>query len=225
MMVRGGLACVTLLLLATIPSMAVADPYRDYRRRGFWGEPRSYIDRPHLYLGVRGVGLLVVDQETDFLEGYLDDGAGVAAFAGVKLGPWTALEFNWTTTWHDEALELGGGQATFLDDLYLMTFTGDLKIHFPTPSVTDPYFLVGGGYALLGADYRAGFDADEIFAEGPTFEIGGGINVFLMPRLSVGGQIYYRGIYFDEPDYDALFPRHDNYVSGVIFDVDLTVHL
>jgi hypothetical protein len=142
-------------------------------------------------------------------------------FLGLQVGPIAALEFNWITNWTEEGVfwaVLERNQVLgATHSLKQMTFSGDLKLRLPTGTAARPFFLVGGGYALVGADLPGLGDTQ--LASGPTFQAGGGLDVWLSPWFTIGSQVYYRGLYLtgdmtgDEVDYGTTE-----------FDVNLALH-
>jgi hypothetical protein len=185
----------------------------------------DYKHRLHFYLGGRGLGLFEVDQITDLGDGYLGHGGGFGLFAGIRLAPLTALEFNWTTTWHKERLN-DSLEERAVDKFYLMSFTGDLKLYLPTRHAAEPFFFLGGGYSFLGLDTANGnaFDLDHVFAKGPTWQAGIGFDAWLSRFLTIGGKVYYQGIYLDEPDMNGFIATDDNLATMIGLDASLALH-
>lgn len=179
----------------------------------------SYKHRPHAYLGLQGMGLFVLGHVTDLPEGYIDHGGGGGVFAGVRLGRYISLEANWTITFHDDLFESAPGAIVVLDSLYVMTLTGDLKIHVPTYSALEPYFQVGIGAAWLGDTGDEG-----MFARGPAFNAGAGADLWLNPFVSIGGRVLYRGLAFGEADF-TLPDNQRDFVNTLSVDANITFHL
>jgi hypothetical protein len=73
----------------------------------------------------------------------------------------------------------------------LWTLNAEIGLHIPFGAL-EPYVVLGGGYASLGAvddpDRRLGFSASEIEASGFDVRIGGGLDWYLNPLLSLGVQ-------------------------------------
>lgn len=214
-------AAILTLGLTSAISEAMAQQYggRGFSRGQRWG----LRHRPHAYVGGQLSGLIVVSQVTDYINGYLGHGGGVGLFVGGRLSPYFSLEGNWLMTWHNNTYqELGGTTVVDLDALYLMGFTVDGKIHIPTRGPIEPFFQAGVGWSFVGATYSTG-SGDSVFASGPMFEAGAGLDLWLGPWFSVGGRVLYRGYYFGEPSVD----RGDtfaNFVNGIGIDGNATFH-
>lgn len=196
---------------------------------GGYGMPRwGFRHRVHGYVGGYLQGFVVAAQVTDYNTGYLSHGGGGGLFGGIRLGPFFSLELDWGITYHDESFDTGGGTTTtFLDSLYLMTFTLNGKIHIPTRGPIEPYFQAGIGFAYIGASYGAGgcLDCDSIFAKGPAFNIGGGLDFWMGPFFSLGGRLLYRGLYFTEDAFgNSIGNARSNFVNGVSLDVNIQFH-
>jgi hypothetical protein len=73
----------------------------------------------------------------------------------------------------------------------LWTLDAEAGLHFPL-GVLEPYVVLGAGYASLGGvddpDDRLGFAASEIEASGFNVRLGGGLDWYLNPLLSLGVQ-------------------------------------
>jgi hypothetical protein len=73
----------------------------------------------------------------------------------------------------------------------LWTLNGEVGLHIPL-GVLEPYVVLGGGYARLGAvddaEDRLGFDPAEVSASGFDVRLGGGLDWYLNPLLSLGVQ-------------------------------------
>ena len=227
-----------LALVALAPQDAEAQYYRGGYRGGApsYGGPRGaprwgFRHRLHGYIGGQLSGFIVAAQVTEYDHGYLGHGGGGGLYGGVRLGPFVSLEANWNITFHDEswrAVTPGGTviEDRYLDSIYLMTLTADAKIHIPTRGPVEPFFQGGIGFAFIGATYAdPDYDGDTIFAKGPAFNLGGGLDIWLGPWLSVGGRLLYRGPYFTQDDFTGqAIKAESNYVNGVDIDVFLTFH-
>jgi hypothetical protein len=73
----------------------------------------------------------------------------------------------------------------------LWTLNGEVGLHIPLGTL-EPYVVLGAGYASLGAvddgDDRLGFDASTIDASGFDVRLGGGLDWYVNPLLSLGAQ-------------------------------------
>jgi hypothetical protein len=78
-----------------------------------------------------------------------------------------------------------------LSDWNLWTLNAEVGLHIPFGTL-EPYVVLGGGYARLGGvedpDARLGFDPSEIGASGFDIRLGGGLDWYLNPLLSLGAQ-------------------------------------
>jgi hypothetical protein len=209
----GVAAALALMLL--IPEEASAQYYRPAPRRF------GHRHRPHAYVGGQLMGMAIANQATDVE--YMGHGGGGGLFAGFRLSPFFAIEGNWMITYHNEAWDDGNGALVVdINAFYIMSFTADAKIFIPTFGPMEPYFQAGIGFAYTGATYGGGWSGEEatVWASGPTFNVGGGLDFYLGPRLSLGGRLLYRGFYFSEPNGGG----DTNYVSGVSLDINVAFH-
>jgi len=208
---RKSILCVAMFVgvLMALPE-DVSAQYRPQARPRF-----GHRHRPHGYVGGQLTGFAVANQAGNF--DYLGQGGGGGLFGGFRISPFLSIEGNWGITYHDNNYD-----SYDIDAFYVMTFTGDLKVHIPTRGPLEPYFQGGVGFAWTGATYGGGYYGDEatVWAKGLTFALGGGVDFWLSPFLSLGGRLLYRGLAFGEEQdkTDA------NYVSGVTLDVNLTLH-
>lgn len=72
----------------------------------------------------------------------------------------------------------------------LWTLNGEVGLHVPL-GVLEPYVVFGAGYASLGGvedNDRLGFDAGSIDASGFDVRLGGGLDWYVNPLLSLGAQ-------------------------------------
>ena len=108
-----------------------------------------------------------------------------------------------------------------------MTFTLNGKIHIPTRGPIEPYFQAGIGFAYTGVSYDAGCGVcdgyDSVFAKGPAFNIGGGLDFWMGPFFSLGGRLLYRGLYFTKTAVGTTLDGA-NFVNGVSIDVNIQFH-
>ena len=212
-------AAVALTALTFAPKETLAQYGGGYRRPigqgGYAGHSRfGFRHRFHAYAGGHLGGLVIMNQAVgDQGVGFLGHGGGGGLFGGLRLSPFLSVEANWAISYHDETL----GQSTYLDSIYLMSITADAKIHIPTRGPAEPYFQAGIGFAYIGASYGDGAPIDDsVFAKGPAFNVGGGVDLWLGPHFSVGGRVLYKGLYFNEAGGAA---DSSNFVSGVALDV------
>lgn len=210
-------AVAATLLLSAQPASAHGFGRHPHRYRSRYG----FRHRTHGYIGVQGMGMAIVGQATDYSQGgYIGQGGGGGLFGGVRINPFLSIEGNWMITWHDIAWDSG---VVELDVLYLMSFTADAKIHLPTRSMIEPYFQAGLGFIFAGVSYGANTPTgDAIFAKAPIFNLGGGVDIWLGPWLTVGGRLLYRGMYFSEPSAGSV--RYTNFVSALSFDINAQFH-
>jgi hypothetical protein len=72
----------------------------------------------------------------------------------------------------------------------LWTLNGEVGLHVPLGAL-EPYVVLGAGFASLGGvdgDDRLGFDAGAIDASGFDVRLGGGLDWYVNPLLSLGAQ-------------------------------------
>ena len=193
--------------------------------------PRSGpIDRPHFYVGGQLGGFFIAKQVTD-QAGYMGQGGGGGAFAGFRFNRMFALELNLGLTYHNETLgAFGGGSIIALNNLFLLTTTIDAKFYLVSRGQFQPYLQAGVGYGYLGASYSDGycsnFNCDTTFAQGPLFQLGGGFDYWLTPRVTLGSRLLYRGIAFSEANYGEVTVRRNskNFINGFALDFTVAFH-
>ena len=189
------------------------------------------MNRPHFYVGGQLGGFFIAKQVTD-QAGYMGQGGGGGAFGGFRFNSMFALELNLGVTYHNETLgAFGGGALVALNNLFLLTTTVDLKIFLASRGRFQPYLQAGVGYGYLGASYADGycagsFNCDTTFAQGPLFQLGGGFDYWLTPRLTLGSRLLYRGIRFSEANYGDATVRSNNtnFINGFALDFTLAYH-
>ena len=152
--------------------------------------------RRHFYMGVEGVGVAVLNETGP--RAFLNAGGGFNLFIGGRVHRSVALELGWQPTFHNNEVDFSGHR---IDTIGLEAITMDLKF-FPLQGPIQPYFTVGGGGYLLG-------DSFSVFAGGPGYQIGGGIDFWVTPWASVGLKAQYRGVAM--LDYDVN--RDNTYLS------------
>ena len=195
--------------------------------RGRSRSRRGYRHRIHGYAGGQVMAMPILFQGVEGI-GALGPGGGGGLFGGVRLGPMVALEVNWTMTVHDESYSEGPYTlVTEIGAIHVQTVTADFKLHIPSRGPIEPYFQIGGGYAMMGFmeyEYPSAF-----FATGPTFEIGGGLDFWLSPFVSVGGHLLYRGMYFSAAAHgintsNGLVVADSNFLNALSLDINATLH-
>lgn len=203
-------------LLLALPEEANAQYYRPARPQF------GYRHRPHGYIGGQLMGLAVANQ-TNSEYSYLGHGGGGGLFGGFRMSPYFAIEGNWTVSYHGDQFADNSPYYDAVQSFYVMTFTADAKIFIPTFGPIEPYFQAGIGYAYTGATYNDswGNNNSAVWASGPTFRVGGGLDFYLGRNISFGGRLLYNGYYFsptDQPNVDS------NFISGVSLDVNVAFH-
>jgi hypothetical protein len=169
--------------------------------------PDPYARR-HFYLGVEAVGVAVLNQTGP--RGFLEGGGGFDFFVGGRLSRFVALEAGWQPTFHNNETDIFGRR---IGTIGLDALTLDLKI-FPIHGPIQPYFVIGAGGYLLGDNFSA-------FAEGPGYQIGGGIDFWITRWASLGLKAQYRGV--ELFDYDV---NNDNtYLSLFTGSINFTGRL
>jgi hypothetical protein len=208
-----------LAFLTLIPEEVAAQGYgygpRPVRPR--WG----YRHRFHGYVGGQLMGMGMVHQTFEEV-GRLGPGGGFGLFGGLRLGPFAAVEINWTFTGHDESWDENGATVTAVDFLNLQTLTADFKLHIPTRGRFEPFVQAGLGFAFMGVtgDY---YNDGYIFQSGGTWSLGGGGDFWFSPFFTLGGRILYRGIYFTESEYGTI-KAETNKLHGLSFEVSAAIH-
>jgi hypothetical protein len=158
-------------------------------------EPNPYARR-HFYLGIEAVGVAVIHQTGP--HGFLEGGGGFNFFLGGRLSRWVALEAGWQPTFHSNESNIFTRR---IGTIGLDALTLDVKI-FPIHGAIQPYFAVGAGAYFLGDNFDA-------FAEGPGYQIGGGIDFWVARFASIGLKAQYRGV--ELFDYDLQ--KDNTYLS------------
>jgi Outer membrane protein beta-barrel domain len=172
---------------------------------------RVYFIPYGVYLGAGLVATRVLHQSEE--PKLLDDGVGVALYAGLRLSDRLALELGWLSTFHDPE-EADGSFGEGADYLVLNGFTGDARIYLGQDRGSADLYLQGGvGLYLLDSYY---FGSSSI---GTGFQAGGGVDFHLGPHLDLGLRALYRGIAMGPPDADD----DDTYVSAVGAEGNLTI--
>jgi hypothetical protein len=184
------------LSLASVPA----------RAEWVWIEARrNPYARRHFYLGAEGLGLIVLDQTGP--RAFLDHGGGVRLFLGGRLSRIFALEFAWEPTFHNNEVDIFGRR---IGTIGLEALTVDGKL-YPLSGRVQPYFSFGAGVYLLGDNFS-------VFAEGPGYQIGGGVDFWLSPHFSLGVRTEYRGVGL--VDYDVF--KDNTYLSLLALGADFT---
>lgn len=238
---------VLVLLPAMLGVLMLAKPAEaQYYGGGGYGygppPPRpmfGYRHRVHGYVGAQLTGIGILAQSRDNA-GYLGPGGGGGGlFGGVRLGPFFALELNWNFTYHnvlDDYYDYWGGNQ-YWSAFHLQTIELNGKIHIPTRGAIEPYIQLGVGFAFLGVswddrytDYWGttyGQSGDYVFASGVAFNVGGGLDVWLSPFVSLGGRVLYKGIRFGEEKFamtSSSKSKAANFANAVNVDLNVTLH-
>lgn len=195
----------------------------------------GYRHRIHFYVGAELTGIGVLAQKTDATTGgYLGQGGGGGGlFAGVRLGPFFALELNWNITYHNVMQDYLSYYGDYWSAFHLQTLELDGKVHIPTRGPIEPYIQAGVGFAFLGVSWdNSYYDAygdsgGYVFASGPAFNIGGGLDFWLSPFFSLGGRVLYKGMRFSDPE-NFQSPKgngkYTNFASAINVDLNATIH-
>jgi len=203
-----------------------------------YGPPPSrpqfgYRHRFHPYIGAELTGIGILGQSTDYQTGgYLGKGGGGGGlFAGLRMGPFFSLELNWNITYHNVVDTWDTYYGDYWSAFHLQTVELNAKVHIPTYGPVEPFFQAGIGFAFLGVSwddryYAAYHDTgDYIFASGPAFNLGGGMDWWLSPFLSFGARILYKGMRFGDPvKYQGGNTYYANFASAINVDLNLALH-
>lgn len=210
------------LLAVLVPEDAQAQRRYGY---GYGPAPRpqfGYRHRFHGYVGGELLGMGVVKQRLEDV-GRLGPGGGVGLYGGIRLGPFVALELNWTFTAHDESWDDGNVTYTAPDSLQMQTLTADVKLHIPTHGIFEPFVQAGAGFAFMGimGDY---YNDGYIFQSGGTWSLGGGGDFWFSPWFTLGERVLYRGMYFTENEYNQQLDARQNTVHALSFEITAGIH-
>ncbi len=194
---------IILAVVAFVGLVGAARPaHADWVWVNRWYNPYA---RPHFYMGIEGVGVAVLNETGP--RAFLDHGGGFNLFLGGRLNRWAALEFGWQATFHNPELDVWGRP---IDRVGLQALTMDFKF-YPVHGRVQPYVSGGMGLYMMG-------DSFDVFAEGPGFQVGGGIDFWLSRWASLGLRVQYRGV--DMVDYDPA--NDDTFISMITGGVDFT---
>lgn len=151
----------------------------------------------HVYAGVFGAGVVAVAQATDYRRGYLGNGGGGGLFAGVRLGPLVSIELGGRVTWNQERFAAARVTNIAVGGLAVTTLTGAVRLDWPLGGIVEPHGRIGAGYAAIVASYPDCAACDAVFATGQAVELGGGVDVSVTDRITVGvragGQLLHFG--------------------------------
>jgi len=194
---------------------------------GYAPQPRpqfGFRHRIHGYVGAQLTGIGIINQRTDYQTGgYLGAGGGGGGlFGGVRLGPFFSLELNWNITYHNAASDYAYWSA-----FHLQTAELNGKIHIPTRGMVEPFIQAGVGWAFLGVSWDDRWAMDSggyVFANGFTFNVGGGLDFWLSPFVSLGGRVLYKGMRFGDPNWKGSSTYYTNYASGINVDLNVQIH-
>jgi hypothetical protein len=212
-----------LLVLATAAPASAQYPARPGYAPGYMPDLR---ERPHFYVGGQLGGFLVLKQVTD-QAGYMGQGGGGGVFVGYRFTRYFALELNAAITYHNEQIDRN---IIALDALFLVNTSVDAKVYFPSRGRLEAFVQGGIGYGYLGATYGdfacGGFGCDTTFAQGPSFNLGGGFDYWFTPHLTFTGRMLYRGIAFREANYGDIAVRNNNnnFINGIAIDLAAAFH-
>ena len=211
------------VLAFVLPEEAWGQPYAPVPPRPHQSR-YGYRHRVHGYVGGQLMGMGIIRQRLeDGGVGYLGPGGGFGLFGGIRLGPYVALEANWTYTGHNESWEEHGSRVVGIDFLQIQTLTADFKFHIPTYGRFEPFVQAGAGFSFMGVT-GCEYCSDYIFQSGGTWSLGGGGDFWLGPWLSLGGRLLYRGIYFTENEFGGSQKVDDNFIHGISFDFNAKIH-
>ena len=185
-------------------------PPRYYRPRPIYvlRPPEDPWTRRHFYMGVEGVGVAVLDQSGP--RSFLQGGGGFNLFIGGRLSRFVAMELGWQPTFHNNETNIFGQP---IGTVGLDAITLDFKF-FLLPGRVQPYLSVGAGLYLLGDNFS-------VFAEGPGYQLGAGVDFWLNRFVTLGLKAQYRGVALF--DYDV--EQDNTYLSLFQGSLNLTVHL
>jgi opacity protein-like surface antigen len=205
------------LLAVALTAAALAAPVAAGASPGYYHGPPPppvayHAPRPATwYLGIGLFGTSILDQ-TGGPE-VLDSGGGVSVWAGVHLGQVLSLEIGWLGSFHNPA-EVGIWFEPDTDFLVLEGVTADAKLHLARGGGLDPYLQGGVGLYFLGSEH---FGTDSV---GTGFQLGGGIDFWLGPHVTLGLRGRYHGISLGPPNGGI----DDTFISAATFEGSLGVH-
>jgi hypothetical protein len=191
----------------------------------------GYRHRIHGYVGAQLTGIGVLAQSAENA-GYLGPGGGGGGlFGGVRLGPFFALELNWNITYHNVMEDYVGHYGDYWSAFHLQTIELNGKIHIPTRGAIEPFIQLGAGFAFLGVSWDDRYyntyseSGDYVFTSGFTFNVGGGLDVWLSPFVSLGGRVLYKGMRFGEPQFNSGGKaKYTNFANAINVDLNVTLH-
>lgn len=139
---------------------------------------------PHLYAGVGLAGVVAFQQTGP--RGYLHRGAGFELTVGARVSRMLALEFAWSSTFHDnELVNTRGGVRPNVVGLQGLLI--DAKLYPRATGRVQPFFSGGGGVYFLGENF-----ASE--TQGPAWGVGAGVDFWLKPWARISLKTMYRGL-------------------------------
>lgn len=201
---------IAIAVMTAMPSRAAADRYyaAPYHPR----QPAVILFPKGVYVGASLVGTRILDQQGG--QDLLEDGAGFAAYVGLRLNPRLAVEAGWSATIHNPTtVDTPFGADT--DYLVLHGLTADAKLFLSHDSARtmEPYLQGGVGVYLLDRTY---FGTQSI---GTGFQLGGGIDFAASPRVRLGLRALYRGISMGPPSATA----NDTFISAASLEANVTL--
>jgi opacity protein-like surface antigen len=192
-------AAAAALVLA--PRGAAADPARI--------ETPAERAPVHVYAGLFGSGVVAVAQATDYRRGYLGNGGGGGLFVGVRLGPLVSIELDGRVTRNAERFAAARVTNIAVGGLAVTTLTGGVRLHWPLGGILEPYGRLGAGYAAIVASYPDCAACDTVFATGQAVELGGGVDVSVSERITVGVRAGGQLLHFGEDAFERRLRQPD----------------
>lgn len=201
---------IAIAVLTALPRPAAADRY--YASPYHPHQPTVILFPKGVYVGASLMGTRILDQQGG--QDLLEDGAGFAAFAGIRLNPRLAVEGGWSATIHNPTtVDTPFGADT--DYLVLHGLTADAKLFLTHDSskTMEPYLQGGVGVYLLDRTY---FGTESI---GTGFQLGGGIDFSASPRVRLGLRALYRGLSMGPPSASV----NDTFISAASVEANVSL--
>ncbi len=190
------------------PSDAVADRY--YASPYDPPSGSVVLFPKNAYVGAGLMGTRILHQKGG--QELLDDGAGFALYAGIRLNERLAIEAGWSATLHNPTtVDTPFGADT--DYLVLHGLTADAKLYLnhDASKSMEPYIQGGVGVYLLDRQY---FGTESV---GTGFQLGGGIDFLATPKLRLGLRALYRGLSMGPPS-SAM---NDTFISAASIEANV----
>ncbi len=174
----------------------------------------AYVFMPQIYVGM-GLGADFIGNNSDLnacvsgvncqeITGLA--GGGFAIFAGLRLSEWVGLELSYDAFFHEGSAGNPYNLAT------RQSLRGDAKVFFLSGGGLEPYLQAGVGAHFLGDEYA-------VAAAGGGFQLGGGVDLYLIPSLSLGANVLYRAAYFQGFEVDDLDAGPGETRAGFVHDI------